>query len=248
MNATNFLRILLLVLILSSTVAMASDIPMFHIRGTIAIPWSFRPPMPVLHVQITFERKNSKTIIVARDDGSYEAALPVGFYKMTAQAEKIGRSLALTTYVQFFRITHPVAVVVNGSLYEAPVSCDTLVPGDSPEQRLEAFKDVCGGDDLFHVTSKQDVPFQMWVRYSKRDRRGSVYTYQGDRTKSDPPVLLTYNLFSLRADNVSYDTKNHQISARGHVVIEDERAKVQQLNSIVLKIGNGRVILASRIP
>ena len=41
------------------------------------------------------------------------------------------------------------------------------------------------------------------------------------------PILVTYNLFALQAESVSYDERNRAIQANGHVVIEDQFGRTQ---------------------
>lgn len=51
----------------------------------------------------------------------------------------------------------------------------------------------------------------------------------------EDPVSLAYNLFSLRADRVVYNTKENTLEAQGNVVMEDESGK-HTADSVTFKI------------
>jgi lipopolysaccharide assembly outer membrane protein LptD (OstA) len=60
--------------------------------------------------------------------------------------------------------------------------------------------------------------------------------------KHDDPVCVAYNLFSLEADNVTYDAKNKTIKATGDVVVVNESGVTQPADSTTFKIENGHAM------
>jgi len=68
-------------------------------------------------------------------------------------------------------------------------------------------------EDFFSAPSSDGIPFQVWIRYAKQNVSGDKYFYAGEKTPNYDPVVVAYNLFSLRADEVTYDAKSRTIAA-----------------------------------
>jgi hypothetical protein len=234
----------------------------FRVEGTISSPWdsvlagtlvprkrlSFHGEQPIKTVtaddkdsyvavprtEVTFRGEYATKTVTVDDKGFYQADLPVGRYKMTIEAPRIG-SQALTPYERSFRVKSRGIVLLNGALYLAHMTCDIMV-GGTPERQFEETKNACGGEDRFSVPSKDGTPLELYIRYSNREVTDRGYSYGSDRHPERVPVFVAYNLFALEADGVSYDRKNSSITAVGNVVTEDGSGKIQHFDSIVFRI------------
>jgi hypothetical protein len=135
------------------------------------------------------------------------------------------------------------SVVLNGTLYKARMTCDAVVGGDTEEQKMEEWKNICGGEDSFPVPSKDGTPFQLCIQYPQRQASDRGYVYNSNKTaEPDVPVFVAYNLFSLEANTVFYDVKNRTIAASGNVVTADGLGETQHADSIRFKIENGEAV------
>jgi len=234
----------------------------FHVKGRIVSPWDvmFRDTLVarrdvsfpgaqsaqldsdkdvyvhVPHTTLTFHGPRETKSVTVDEKGFYQLDLPVGFYEMSVETAEI-RSQKLSPYFRTFLVKSPGTVIINGELYLAPGTCDIVV-GGSAEQQLEQMKDMCGGDDKFPLPISDGTPLILYVRFPYRTRSGPQYRYRGE-TSPQTPVFLAYDLFSLEADEVSYDSKNQLIVASGHVVSTDQTGSSKRADSISFKIKNG---------
>jgi len=242
----------------------------FHIEGTISSPWEsllhgavvprekliFHGEQPITTVttdekdsyvvvprtEVTFQGEHETKTVVVDDKGSYNADLPVGVYKMVAQGPTIWPQ-ALTEYTRLFRVASPTTVILSGALYMARMNCDAVVGGETEQQKTEAWKNTCGGEDSFPVPSTDGAPLQLYIQYPQRQPSDRGYLYTSNKiTEPDVPVFVAYNLFSLEADKVVYDVKNRTIAASGNVVTADGLGKTQHADSIRFKIENGQAV------
>ncbi len=132
--------------------------------------------------------------MVVDGKGFYSADLPVGTYKMIAQGPTI-RPQALTQYTRLFRVVSPTSIVLNGTLYMARMNCDAIVGGVTEEQKKEAWKNACGGEDSFPIPSKDGTPLRIYVQYPQRETIDSGYLYTSNKiAQPDVPVFVAYNL------------------------------------------------------
>ena len=229
------------------------ETPTFHIQGTIESPWNpllkgqvvakdkvtfhaeqavkpvggdNSPYIAVPRTEVRFHGDRLEKTVVVDEKGFYQADLPVGVYKMTAEGPTIGGQ-GLTPYVRFFRVDSTTKVVLDGALYLAPTTCDIVVVTDTPEEQREEMKDACGGTDSFLLPSQKDgTPFEVFFRYPTRELTRYGFAYNGSEKA---PVFVAYNLFSLQATEVHYNAKHHTIGALGNVVVEDGSGATRHL-------------------
>jgi hypothetical protein len=242
----------------------------FHIEGTISSPWQsllrgalvprqklvFHGKQPITIVssddkdsyvgvprtEVTFQSEHETKTVVVDDKGFYSADLPLGLYKMIAQGPTI-LPQALTPYGRLFRVASPTTVILNGTLYMARMNCDAVVGEDTEEQKKERWKDACGGEDSFPISSKDGTPLQLYIQYPQRQAtdHGCLYT-SSKIAEPDVPVIVAYNLFSLEANAVVYDAQNRTLTASGKVVMADGSGKIRHADSIAFKIEDGQAI------
>ena len=233
--------ILLTVLFLWSTAFGQAVSPLretFHVRGTITDPSGAIVPK----AKVEFRDKRFDKTVVTNERGVYETELPFGEYTMTAQ------SMGFRPYRRLlFRVTSTETVVFDFTL---PIqsTCDiTIVSTDggtatpTPEEWAAAKRLNCLKEDSFSVPSSDGVPFQVWIRYVTHNVSGDRYSYTVEKAPNDDPVFVTYNLFSLRADEAVYDSESKTIKATGNVVA-GESDKTQNADSMAFRMRNGQAI------
>jgi hypothetical protein len=199
----------------------------FRVRGTITDPSGAVIPK----AKIVFRSKQASRTINADAKGSYEADLPFGNYEMEITSPLIR---GFSPYRRpLFRVTSQMILVLNVTLPMIEF-CDPVVVN---------MKSPCGGEDRFPVPAADGTPFEVYVRYAGTTADGRSYA---SRKISDyeVPVLVEYNLFTLRANRVTYDPKLKIVQADGNVVIEDHGA-AQRWDSATFRMENGQAI---RIP
>jgi Carboxypeptidase regulatory-like domain len=207
----------------------------FHVRGTI----TDQSGAVIPEAEVAFQNKQFDKTVTANERGVYEADLPFGNYTMTAQR------LGFRPYRRpVFRVTSTETIVFDFTLPVQP-TCDlTVVSTDGGTATREdweaAKKQLCLREDSFSVPSSDGVSFQVWIRYVKHTVSGDRHFYTGERTPNDDPVVVAYNLFSLRADQVTYDAKSRTIKAIGNVVAVDESGMTQRVDAMNVKFENGQ--------
>lgn len=252
------------------TVSPMAQPATFHIEGTIGSPWDSLPAgvliprnwggspskegagvkgvdgksayVPLPRTEVTFSGEQATKTVTVDEKGFYQLDLAVGVYKMTAQGPTVGAQ-PLKKYGRLFRVKSPTRVVLNGSLYKARTTCDVLVGGDTEEQKIDEWKNQCGGEDSFPVPSKDGAPLQLYIQYPQRQPSDRGYLYTSNKiTEPDVPVFVAYNLFSLEANSVVYDVKTRTIAASGNVVVADGSGTTRHADSLGFRIEDGRVV------
>jgi hypothetical protein len=148
-----------------------------------------------------------------------------------------------------FRVASAANLILNVTLPVARISCDITMTDKSgnearAEQWEEAGKDACGGEVSFPLSSADGVPFQLYIRYPKRLHADGGYVYSGGRTaiNVEQPVLVEYNLFTLQADRVVYDSESRSVEAKGHVVLVNDSGATQSADAMTFRLENGQAI------
>jgi hypothetical protein len=224
-----------------------------HIHGTVR---STIDDSVVAGVKVTFEAEKGSKIVSTDRRGIYEADLPVGLYTMTVQS----LSPTLLAYKRpLFRVASSTNLVFDVSLdtYQK-VTCEivNLPRGDQISNR-DRVKTTCGGLDIFPLPSGDGAPFQLLIRFGTRQPTDNGYAYSAPVDFSvvpepsyvyrsgrnpltlGPPVFVAYNLFTLRADHVTYDEKNQTLHANGKVVVVNEKGEKQRADSMTFRVENG---------
>jgi len=194
-------------------------------------------------VKLEFVGKNIKKYVVSNAKGAYRIQLPLGAYTMnvsTAGVDLYQRPI--------LRVLSPRTIVVDVTTYPPDPDCDTIVSsvtlpdGTTKTQGLtvDDYKDSCGGSDELKQPS-DGTPFSLYVRYSSRRRADDEVIYSSDRRRG--PVFAAYNLLSLEADSVVYDSKTRTITATGNVAMADGSGKTQHFDSIGFRIEDGHAII-----
>lgn len=209
----------------------------FHVEGTVR---TFFMSSAVAGIKVEFKNENTRKAVFSNNAGFYSADLPVGIYKMTASwggREKYQRPI--------FRVASPRDIFLDIALYPDDPDCDTVVttivhPDGTVKTREmtdDDYKDACGGRDYWPIPSKDRIAFDLFVRYAHRQRSANRNTYS-----SDPrgPVFVAFNLFTLVADSVVYNTRDQTIQSSGNILVADGSGKTQHADSAAFKLENGQ--------
>jgi carboxypeptidase family protein len=232
--------VFLTVLLLCATAFGQSATPAtqtFHVRGTI----TDQSGAVIPRAKVVFQNTPFDKTVTTNERGVYEVDLPFGNYTMTAQV------VGFKPYRRpLFRVTSAETIVFDFTLPVQP-TCDLTVVRTyggtvTPEDWEAAKEQLCLREDSFSVPSSDGVPFQVWIRYVKHTVSSERCLYTGQKTPNDDPVVVAYNLFSLRADEVTYDAKSRTIRATGNVVAEDETGMTQRVDAINIKFENGQAM------
>lgn len=179
--------------------------------------------------------------VTTNDAGVFEADLPLGNYTMTAEFQGFR-----PYHRPLFRVTAPTSPVFDVTL---PVqsTCDIVVVNSSggsatPDEWVAAEKERCLKEDFLSIASKEGIPFQLYIRYVTHTVIGDKSTYAGWKNPYEDPVFVSYNLFSLWADTVTYDAKKQAIEASGNVAVVDESGTKHRADSMSFKIENGQAV------
>jgi hypothetical protein len=209
-----------------------------HIRGFVRS----HKNVVVTPADLTFRADAfSKTISVdAR--GFYDTELPVGLYTLYV-LPRSGERLEDFHHPLFSVPSNDISL----NLYVAPFPPDCDRVGPPPGAGSTATRDVviCGGEDSFAVPSEDETPFELDIRYQTRrhgEQGSPEYSSEEVPQGHEVPVFLAYNLFTLRAQKVVYDTRLQTLTATGDVVAERSDGTTMRGNSARFRIENGAAI------
>jgi hypothetical protein len=219
LNSPTRLLILLFCLTLGGGLAASEpDILTFHIKGVITDPSGTVMPK----VEVSFRGEKGTKTVFTDNAGKYEADLPTGVYTMSAQSPGFGtyrrpmfRGISSSTVI--FNVSLPLGKIVNRD-------------GGGDPKRYD-------GSDVYPIPSHDGVPFELCIRYDVRTPSADAIVYDGARSTN--PVFVAYDLFSLRADHVIFNGKNHTLIASGNVVVESEDGTAQHADGLAFRFENG---------
>jgi len=95
------------------------------------------------------------------------------------------------------------------------------------------------GEEFLPAYSMDGLPFQLYVRYTRRASIDGSLDYRGEKSPHEDPVFVAYNLFSLQADHVIFNAKRKTLEASGNVFVSDESGTTQRAESVSLKMEDG---------
>ena len=213
----------------------------FHVSGTTSDPIGAVVP----GTEVVFQSKEANKSVTSDSQGFYQADLPFGSYTMTAKAQGDRYRRGFGTYRRpLFRVASAASLILNVTLPVLRISCDVIVTDASVEEATEARKNACGGEDLFSLSSADGVPFELYIRYPTRSHGNGGYVYSSSQTavNVEEQVLVEYNLFTLQADRVVYDSGDSSVQAIGHVVFVNDSGATQSTDAMTLKLESGRAV------
>jgi hypothetical protein len=209
-----------------------------HVRGTV----KDQTEAVIPRTKVVFQNKQFDKTVTTDERGDYEADLPIGDYTMTAQAagfRPYRRPLFRTTSAETIAFDFTLPVMPTCDLSVVSTNGGTATPED-----LEAAQEqFCSREEYLSLPSSDGVPFQIWIHYGKHIVTGDRHVYTGEKTRNNDPVLVNYNLFSLRADEVVYDARSKTIRATGNAMAVDESGTTRRVDAMEMKFENGKVIV-----
>jgi len=219
------------------SVSQGAPVRTFHVQGTIDSITNGAIP----RVEVSFAGDNTDRTLIVDDKGFFQTDLPLGSYTMTAAFPPSGPNhiSLLTNYVRFFQVPSPTTITLNGPLFGIYL-CDGVWGGKDEKERIETYKDSCGGEDSFPFPSNDGVLFRLDIRYVRRERTETLVSYSSSSVVRRP-VLVAYNLFALQADSIDYEQKDRTIRAYGNVTFEDQSGQAHT-GSAAFKFNDGKAI------
>jgi hypothetical protein len=214
----------------------------FHVRGKIVDSYG----SAIVGAEVKFEGSNTTETVSSDSRGFYHAELPVGLYTMTVEKGSPGQGKYYRR--PLFGVSSSKTIVLDATLYPPLPSCDSGAilerrPDGTIKSEVRAapdtLRDECGGWDRYPLLSKEGAPFELLVRYSGRLRRDGERIYNG---RFRNPVLVAFNLFTLTADQVTYDLANRTLLATGNVTTANGSAGSTHANSVKFRIANDGVL------
>lgn len=209
----------------------------FHICGTIRTATGAVVPGTL----VTFHGQGTTKTITANDEGFYDAELPVGLYTMTAQSPS---QRQLQKYMRpLFRATLSTRFTLDVILDLAEPNCDPVMSLSGRSITPDQYRSACGGWDFFPLPARENIPFQLFIRYGSRRSDAGSYDFSGRKLPDGKktPVFVAYNLFTLRSDHLVYDEQHRSLRANGNVAIANADGAIQRVDSMTFKIENGEV-------
>jgi Carboxypeptidase regulatory-like domain len=184
----------------------------FHVKGTITDPSGAVIP----RARVGFQSKQLVGALPTNDAGVYETELPLGDYTLTVQ------SPGFRPYRRpLFRVTAPASLTFDVTRTVAS-TCDLVVVPPTSKNLAAAEKEFCLREDFLPLPSEDGVQYQLYIRYVKHTAVGNKNNYSGEKYPNEDPVFVAYNLFSLQADRVTYDSTSRIIEASGNVLVVNE--------------------------
>lgn len=212
----------------------------FHVRGKIVDSHN----SAIVGAEVKFEGSKTTEAVSSDSRGFYRAELPVGTYSMT-----VTKGSSAYYKRPLFRVSSPRTIVLDVTLGQSVRSCD---PGviivrrpDGTTEKTETvgtpddLRDECGGWDRFPIFSGEGGSFELFVRYYSRRRTDGERVYDSGFQN---PVLVTFNLFTLTADHVTYDMASRILLATGNVITANGSAGSTHANSMKFRIDNASVL------
>lgn len=207
-----------------------------HVQGTIRDEAGTVIP----NVRVRFQSGPQWKTLTTNGAGEFEADMPPGLYTMDVMVH------GLEPYHRpLFSITPKANLTFDLALPLAS-TCDMRIVGSgslAAEKAAMEKMPLC--EDFLAMPQKKGVPFSLFVQYGSRSFQPYIYDYEA--TSDLDPVFVAYNLFSLEADEVTYDVPSQILDAHGRVVVVDESDgdyKVQTGDWMKFKILNGQATLA----
>ena len=169
----------------------------------------------VAGVKVVFEGKGKSWETSTDDQGAYSIELPVGIYKARAESNWFSPARRPA-----FRVQPGVPVKLD-FLLEAYsiVTFASIANGKykEREERLAPFKE--------ETISLKEVPFELLVRFGQRTRgrpRGTIlYKRRSTEDAEFLPVLVMYDVLTLKANKVKLDLHHRRLTAEGNVLVYD---------------------------
>jgi len=240
----HFVILVLFSMVLSCAISFAqatTQSQTIHVLGTVT---DYQDAV-VPGVKVTFENEQLSRTLTTNSYGIYETDLPPADYVLTAKGLPGFRGY----HRPKFHLRSPLTVLNVTLLVGSP--CGDMVIGNSDgrpvtKEQIDAATKNCRGEELIPVPSGKGLPLELSIRYGTRSQNGNIYSFLGEKNRwYQTPVFVDYNLFSLRADSVSYDAQKHMIEATGNVIAASGSGTEQHSDTLTVELEDGEATLLS---
>jgi hypothetical protein len=211
----------------------------FHVRGKIVDSHN----SAIAGAEVKFEGSQTTKATSSDSRGFYRAELPVGTYSMT-----VTTSSSAHLKRPLFRVSLPKTIALDVTLGAPLRNCDPISigvtrPDGTAETKTvgtpDGLRDECGGWDRFPIFSGEDGSFELFIRYDSRRRSDVERDYDSGFQN---PVFIAFNLFTLTAGHVTYETASRTLLATGNVTVTNGSAGSAHADSMKFRIDNARVL------
>jgi hypothetical protein len=192
---------------------------------------------PVAGAAVKIEGEQISASVTTDAQGLYETDLPAGLYTMTVS----GPPMVKVQYLRpLFRVSSNISMNIN---FVSMSSCDlAIVDGHFPTG--EDARNACEGTDLYSIPDQHSLAFQLSIQYGTRRPNDARFEYSCRWNPRDSKgcVFVAYNLFTLLADHVVYDSRARTLLATGNVVLERTDGTKQNADSMTFHLENGEAV------
>lgn len=212
----------------------------FHLQGSVKY---LGEDIPAAQAHLTFHNGKNEYTVISDSNGHYEADLPVGIY--TLKATLLARSVTEEFDRPLFQVLAPSSLTLDIKL-DPHEDCDyVLPPPGKPPPPEDKDSWICNGAQDSFPVSAGNVPFKIFIRYRSRKQDAGAFVYYTGKHPADfnPPVEVSYNLFTLYADTVTYRLQGRTIEASGNVVANWANGVTKRAETMHIKINNGQALL-----
>lgn len=179
---------------------------------------------------VTVEGEGLTRGVATSEDGTYKIELPVGTYRI-----KVTRPGFCPARRAPFDALSSASIILNFTLIPCPIVNEITIKNDQYVGEKDRYKDPFK-EEIFPLVHPTGTPLELLVRYGSREEDRNIVGYRGAvvayEAQADTPtgsvrrgkylgVTISYNLLTIRADEVRLDPTTFRLEAEGNVVVED---------------------------
>jgi hypothetical protein len=197
-----------------------------EVRGTVIDMNDAR----VSRATITVEGDGLSRTVATSDDGTYKIELPLGTYRI--KATRIGFFPGRRAP---FRAVSSASIILNFTLIPCSIVNEITIKSGQYVGEKDRYEDPFK-EEVFPLVHPTGTQLELSVRYGSRQEDQNIVEYRGTvipyEAHADTPtgsvrrdkylgVTISYNLLTIRADQVRLDPTTFRLEAEGNVVVED---------------------------
>jgi hypothetical protein len=187
--------------------------PQARLKGVVADSNQAR----VSKAKVIVEGEFSKAVVITNDDGTYSVDLAPGLYSLTVISPGFCSLMRAR-----FELRPLTDVEMNLTLVDCALDNVMTLRNeifiDSKDQYNAPYK-----EESVVLSSEPSSQFDLHVRFGKRAEIKDAVRFQGFSLSGDRQVgvTVTYNLMTLRAEQVCLNKATGELEAFGNVVVAD---------------------------
>lgn len=195
----------------------------------------------IADAKVTIEGAGTTHTVTTSEDGTYEADLTLGIYRIRVNSPGFCPTRRAAFNVQpSTAVTFDFTLVVC-ALENVLTGEDGKYTGEVHRYRMP-FK-----EEEFPVKSASVSPLNLLIQYGGRLKKKNVIRYKGFKIDSKSlGVIVSYNLLTIHADKVRFDRQTLQLEAEGSLIVEDGKQHTQAKKAKVDFNGSEPIIKLTR--